>query len=112
MVPLPPIPPLWVLRGDVVLLPNAEQRRRRLVRVGCLVIGIAGLARQPGVLLPAPDVPEVHPTFQCPAEPLNHTRGPLLRAVVEQPQQRVVELLVLCAGLVERVQQGVAARMP
>ena len=42
MVPLPPIPPLWVLRGDVVLLPNAEQRRRRLVRVGCLVIGIAG----------------------------------------------------------------------
>jgi hypothetical protein len=56
------------------------------VRVGFLVVGIAGLACQPGVLLPPPDVPEVHLTFQCPAETFHHARGPTFRTVVEQPK--------------------------
>jgi hypothetical protein len=65
------------------------------VRVGCLVIGMAGLACQPGVLLPPPDVPEVHLTFQCPAETFHDARGPTVRTVVEQPKQPVVEPLIL-----------------
>jgi len=87
MVPLPPIPPRWVVREATSCCRRTpRQRRRRLLRAGCLVVGIAGLACQPGVLLPPPDVPEVHLTFQGPAESFHHARGPTFRTVVEQPK--------------------------
>jgi hypothetical protein len=82
------------------------------VGVGCLVISIAGLARQPGVLLPTPDVPEIHLTFQRPAEPLDHTRGPLLRAVVSNRSSALSNFSSCVPALSNAFSRSVAVRMP
>ena len=105
MVPLPPIPLLWVLRGDVMLLPNAE--------VAAEEAGEGWLSgrRHRRARLPARRAPSTagrargSPHLPGSGGDLPSRRGPLFRTVVEQAKQPVVEPLILRTGRVERVEQ-------